>query len=369
MDITTRNFFRLLRAGAFGTTEEIEPLSAWKWKRLYQLSLMQGVSALMFDGLMRCNDQFFVQLPDGLKEEWRNTTLHIADKSQSVHNQLPKLLDTFSRLQLRPMLTGTFCMSLNYDKPIHRLTESIDIYFPFQTQGRKADEWGEANGTPTKSKENHIFSYRWNEVDVKHYHQLLRLTNKLHSHALQNIIEKSIRESSPTFLTIDDIRIETLNPTLTALLSLLSISVFVINEGVPLMLLVDLGVYLRKVGDKIDFVQLQEWIDKLHLGRMAQLSAVLMIKLFNFSEDELPFMRAKGSQDLKTVMEELFLLRRSEHNEWYFQQGKDIFVHTANSSAMFWQVRHSAHYFRYYPTESFTNLFAAFAHSLTHIEE
>jgi len=198
---------------------------------------------------------------------------------------------------------------------------------------------------------------------------MLRLTNKLHNHTLQSIIEKSIRESSPTFLTIDGVRIETLNPTLTLLLLLLQISQFVLNEGVPLMLLVDLGVYLRKVGDKIDYIQLQEWIDKLRLGRMAQLSGVLLTNLLKFTDDEVPFMNPKGRKDLKRVMDELFQLRRSQQNEWYFQQGKDTFVHTVNSSAMFWQVRHSARYFRYYPTESFTNLFAAFAHSLTHIEE
>ena len=369
MDITTRNFFRLLRAGAFGTQEEIEPLSAWKWKRIYQLSIMQGVSALVYDGVQQCSSQFFVQLPAGLKDEWERTTQQIDQKSHTTRDQLPQLFDTFSRQQLRPILFNTLIMSLNYDRPTHRLAESIDIFFPFATQGRKADEWAQANGTPTPSKENHVFSYQWNNTEAKHYHQMLRLTNKLHNHTLQSIIEKSIRESSPTFLTIDGVRIETLNPTLTLLLLLLQISQFVLNEGVPLMLLVDLGVYLRKVGDKIDYIQLQEWIDKLRLGRMAQLSGVLLTNLLKFTDDEVPFMNPKGRKDLKRVMDELFQLRRSQQNEWYFQQGKDTFVHTVNSSAMFWQVRHSARYFRYYPTESFTNLFAAFAHSLTHIEE
>ena len=73
MDVLTRNFFRLLRAGAFAHQVEVEPLSAWKWKRLYQLAAMHGVSELIAAGMERCGDQFFVSLapqrPANLDEE------------------------------------------------------------------------------------------------------------------------------------------------------------------------------------------------------------------------------------------------------------------------------------------------------------
>lgn len=36
MDIIQRNFLKLLKCGAFGQREQLEPMSAWKWKRLYQ---------------------------------------------------------------------------------------------------------------------------------------------------------------------------------------------------------------------------------------------------------------------------------------------------------------------------------------------
>ena len=36
---------------------------------------------------------------------------------------------------------------------------------------------------------------------------------------------------------------------------------------------------------------------------------------------------------------------------------------------MFSHVRRSARYFHYYPSESLTNFFASFVHSLSHIEE
>ena len=62
MNVLQRNFFRLLRSGTFGSKEQLEPLSTWKWDKLYRLSLMHGVAALIYDGMMVMKDDFFLQL-------------------------------------------------------------------------------------------------------------------------------------------------------------------------------------------------------------------------------------------------------------------------------------------------------------------
>jgi hypothetical protein len=63
------------------------------------------------------------------------------------------------------------------------------------------------------------------------------------------------------------------------------------------------------------------------------------------------------------------LQNQQQSTDWYFQQGKDIFVHSTNSSAMMWHMQHSAKYAKFYPAESITNFFTSFVHSLSHIEE
>jgi len=369
MDITTRNFFRLLRAGAFNTEEQIEPISAWKWKRIYQFALMHGVSALMYDGIKKCGQQFFMQLPEGLNAEWENSTHEIETQNSNTTRQALQLIEHFNRQQLRPILLNAQALAHYYDHPDHRLSGNIEIFFPFDTQGKKADEWALANGQQLNNNEKYVLSYVWNGTNFSHCHRMMRLTNKLHNYALQNIIEKNIRENQPTTMLLNGIRIETPSPTLELLLCLLRITRYMLNDGISLKHIVDLGIFLRKAGDKVDYVLLQEWIDKLKLSRMAYLSGALLVELFDFTTDEIPFMPAGGRLSIARILQELFKLQRPQKEEWYFQQGKDMFVHTVNSSAMFWQVRHSARYFRYYPSESFTNLFSAFAHSLSHIEE
>ena len=53
MDIVQRNLFLLLRSGAFQTTEDLEPMSAFKWGRLYQLTVMHNIVPYVYDGIIR----------------------------------------------------------------------------------------------------------------------------------------------------------------------------------------------------------------------------------------------------------------------------------------------------------------------------
>ena len=80
-------------------------------------------------------------------------------------------------------------------------------------------------------------------------------------------------------------------------------------------------------------------------------------------------MKPLSDELMNQLIRNIFSQRNSHAEEWYFSQGKDIFVHTSNSQAMLWHVRRSAQYLKYYPSEAMTNFFTAFAHSLSHIEE
>lgn len=75
MDIVTRNFFRLLRAGVLGSEEEAEPMSAWKWGRAYHLAMVHGVEAETWAGIKRMEGQFFMRLTDGQRTQWEKSAL------------------------------------------------------------------------------------------------------------------------------------------------------------------------------------------------------------------------------------------------------------------------------------------------------
>lgn len=268
MNIIERNFFRLLRAGAFGFEEQIEALSAWKWNRLYQLAEMHDVAPVIYKGIERCQEQFLVQVPQTLLDEWRQAKNHDEDNDNTL-------------------LTAD------------------------------------------------------------------HLTNPILNHKLQNILDDDHSNTE----------------TRTALLHLLGITRFIMNAGIPVKRVMEMGVFLRQAGRLIDYDKLQEWMKTLQLVPMTQMTAIMLVKLMHFTPDELPFMQPISDERMEQQIRDIFRQKNSHAEEWYFSQGKNIFVHTSNPSAMMWHVRRSARNLRYFPSETLTNFITAFAHSLSHIEE
>ena len=277
MDIVQRNLFKLLRSGAFQTTEDIEPMSAFKWERLYQLAVMHNIIPFVYDGIIRCKGQFFLHLTDKQQKEWEKA---IADYREQERKNVDVEEDEF----LRPD----------------------------------------------------------------------RLTNPLLNNRLQNILDDEHSDVTTRQL----------------LMILIRIVRHLFNEGMPIRQLTELGIFLRKNMEKINYQAIGQWINQLRLTQMTQLTGEFLIKLYGFEEEDIPFLKNRKEKQIDHIAQELIEFTNTRSQDWYFtQQDGGIFVHNTNSSATFSHVRRSARYFKYYPSESVTNFFASFVHSLSHIEE
>ena len=276
MNIIQRNFFRLIRIGAFGQKEQVEPMSAYKWGRLYQLAVMHDVAGYVYEGLLNSKGQFFLRLPDKQWQLWEKTIIEIRKKVQHTDDEPDEFL--------------------------------------------RADH----------------------------------LTNPLLNKKLQTILDD---EQS-------DLR------TRQILLTIIRVSRHILNEGVPIRQLVELGICLRTDGRHADFTTLGKWLKTLQLQQVAKLEASLLMELLGFEKEEIAFAGEKRDKNVEQVAQELIEYTNIRARDFYFlQDAGDIFVHTSNGSAMLGHIHRSARYFRYYPSETLTNFFASFAHSLTHIEE
>ena len=277
MDIVQRNLFRLLRSGAFQTKEDIEPMSAFKWGRLYQLAVMHNIIPFVYDGIIRCKAQFFLHLTDKQQKEWEKA---IADYREQERKNVDLEEDEF----LRPD----------------------------------------------------------------------RLTNPLLNNRLQNILDDEHSDVTTRQLLMIFIRVVR----------------HLFNEGMPIRQLTELGIFLRKNREKINYQAFEKWISQLRLTQMTQLTGEFLIKLYGFEEEYIPFLKNRKEKQIDHIAQELIEFTNTRSQDWYFtQQDGGIFVHNTNSSATFSHVRRSARYFKYYPSESVTNFFASFVHSLSHIEE
>ena len=272
MNIIERNIFRLLRSGAFDTKEDIEPMSPFKWRRLYQMIVAQNLVPVFEHG----------------------TTTHGRDEQLNLPDDIMTLMKQ----------------------------ETADGNYDRKTFG---------------------------DEDI-------RLSSRLLNHRLKRIIKREMQSEETSMETVD----------------LLEIIIFnvnqILNYGLSLDGIIRLGQYLRKRGDKVDFIKLDDWLDRLHLSRMAQLQGSILISVFGFEQNELPFVLKEEKNARKLAIRAVGNLAKDTAEEWYFRQTRSGFVQN-NSKKLRRNIRRSIRYYSYAPMETTSSFFTNLARSLSEIEE
>lgn len=267
MDIIKRNFFKLLRSGALNKFEAIEPMSEYKWNRLFQMIYTQEVWPIALKGIKN----------------------HQYDRNMNIPKSLLQNVDRI------------------YDNP--------------QKENK------------TAQLSNFFLNMRLSKIR----------SNERHS------IDTSIYA-----------------------LELLDIIVFnvnaILNNGISLRGIIDLGKYLRIKGDKVDFVKLGCWLESLHIKRMAQLEGSILITIFNFNKEEIPFVIQIEPAAKKLTIRTVNHIAIDTAKEWHFRQSRSGFVRN-NSAVLRRNLRRSIRYIGFAPMETTSNFFNNFVRSLSEIEE
>ena len=74
MDVITRNFFRLIRSGSLNEQEPMEPMSAFKWQRLFQMVQTQHVETSTLKGIANHHEDEMMNIPQELTEALNSST-------------------------------------------------------------------------------------------------------------------------------------------------------------------------------------------------------------------------------------------------------------------------------------------------------
>lgn len=271
MDIVLRNFFRLLRSGAFSINEPLEPMSFFKWRRLYQMIEVQNVA-----------DVFACGIAHHLKEE-----------------------------------------GINISNDILRLVSVDSVYHPSFKELTLREV----------SMSTGVLTQRFYKILNGEYHSI-------------------------------DTSVETID-----LLKLL-----IVNEqdflyhGINMKGIILLGCYLREKGEFVDFVKLDAWLNRLFLRRIAQLQGSILISVFGFETEELPFVYRKELEAFKLVEYSVRNLAKDTAQEWHFRQTRTGFV-SNNSTMLFRSIRRSIRYLPYAPIETISSFFKSLLKGLKEIEE
>lgn len=282
MNIIKRNFLRLLRLGAFGENEVIEPMSKFKWEVIFHIANIHNVVGVIFDGIAK-NKENEALIP------------------QDIILKYKKILDE-------------------------------------EGYGIKAQATG---SRPSVQLPDAGLSHMCN--------------------GFLNARLKRIRENEPQSA---DASVETLN----MLDIIVQATECTMTYGLSFATILRIGIYLRVDGDKIDFVKLENWLRKLNLTRIAQLEGSILIDIFGFEMDEIPFVNKMEPSAHKIAIEALEKPIRIDIEEWKIRQKSTIFL-ANNSKAMMKTVKNCMKYFFFAPVEASSNFLHRFASSLSNLEE
>lgn len=282
MNIIKRNFLRLLRLGAFGENEVIEPMSKFKWEVIFHIANIHNVVGVIFDGIAK-NKENEALIP------------------QDIILKYKKILDE-EGYGIKSQATGS--------RPSVQLPDA----------------------------------------------GLSHMCN-----GFLNARLKRIRENEPQSA---DASVETLN----MLDIIVQATECTMTYGLSFATILRIGIYLRVDGDKIDFVKLGNWLRKLNLTRMAQLEGSILIDIFGFEMDEIPFVNKMEPSAHKIAIEALEKPIRIDIEEWKISQKSTIFL-ANNSKAMMKTVKNCMKYFFFAPVEASSNFLHRFASSLSNLEE
>ncbi len=269
--IINRNFFRLLRSGAFQTEEQLEPMSAFKWQRLCQIAEKQDVVPYILRGLENSSSQ-----------------------PSAPHEHLLPLTSQSSSLE---------------DDYIWRLEEEAPL--------------------------------------------LSNVLLKWQQRRIQRQQENNPESTPETWLLLLVI-VNNVNQTLT--------------KGISLRGIIELGRFLRTKGQLVDFVQIENWMQRLFIQRMASLQGSILTEVFNFSADEIPFMHKTETAAIQLVERSLTHTAADTAENWHFRMRTNGMVEN-NSKVLRRNLRRSFKFLRYNPIETTSNFMANFAKTLSEIEE
>ena len=106
----------------------------------------------------------------------------------------------------------------------------------------------------------------------------------------------------------------------------------------------------------------------MHIQQIAQLQGSILIAVFNFERDEIPFVHQVERQAYNLALLTLTHNEIDTSKEWHFRQSKTGFVHN-NNAMLRRNLKRSIRYIQYAPIETTSNFISNIVRGLAEIEE
>jgi hypothetical protein len=164
-----RLFLHLLQASLWEKVPEVScfcNVPAEIWKEIYQMSVLQGVQAIVFDAVVQLPPEFYP--PQDVKLPWATGVKQIEMRAEYKRKVLAELGKLYRKKDIRIILLKGIGLAACYPVPAHRESGDIDLWLLganvrgddlMRDLGKKVYHWGQKHtcsyykGIPV---ENHV---------------------------------------------------------------------------------------------------------------------------------------------------------------------------------------------------------------------
>lgn len=300
MIVAREALFALLRLGLSfesycnNNNDLFSLLDSKKWRNVFQLSIQQGVNAIVADGLQLllknpCNKELSKSLdvaPLKLqKMQWLGSSLTIERIYEQHKRVMSELAAFYSSHGIKMLVTKGYGLSLNYPVPNHRPLGDIDIWlFGEQKRGDKALS---EKGIKIDYGHHHHTIFNYKGVTIENYSDFLCVPGHRKNASYERILKRLAHEESiKSEINGEEIYYPSAN--FNALFILKHSATHFASTEMNLRQLLDWGLFILKHGKDVDWQMVIKVAQKYNLYRFMSCQNALCVDYLGFPSEAFP---------------------------------------------------------------------------------
>lgn len=283
------SFIQLVRLG-IGTSKDCKFSNVADWVRLKVLADSHGLSAVVLDGIDKCQSEITSSLSVDLKFAWIGEVFHNYEQRYKQYEKAISGLASFYNAHgYKMMILKGYACSIDWPRPNHRPCGDIDIW--------QFGQWKDADNILTKEKgisidnsHHHHTVFDWQGFMVENHYDFINV----HHHPSNAAFEKILKEQgqNDTYnVEVNGERVYIPSPNLHALFLLKHACIEFAASVLNLRQLLDWAFFVKSHGKYVDWDWLLNVLEQFGMKTMFDIINAICVADLGFNSNIFPYVQ------------------------------------------------------------------------------
>lgn len=292
------SFLQLVKLG-IGTSKDAEIPKDIDWEALKALADVQGLSAVVLDGIDKLNTNqpnSTNTLSLEFKLEWIGEVLQDYEQRYALYQKaIGNLAGFYNQHGFKMMVLKGYACSLDWPKPEHRPCGDIDIWmFGRQNEADDAlDKWFKSSsvqgvqGFEIDNSQHHHTVFEWNGFTVENHYDFINVHHHP-SHRGLEVIFKELGKDDSHYVEVGGEKVYVPSPNQHALFLLRHALNHFPSIGINFRNVLDWAFFIEKHTKEIDWKWLEAVVDEYHMRDFYNCINAICIEDLGFKANMFP---------------------------------------------------------------------------------